>query len=73
MNTFVRKWIREKEQKKKIKKKNAFYKAWPKLQTYRINPKYWDGQVWANSVDQAQTPRSATERGVWAGYTLFCH
>ena len=31
--------------------KNKFYE-------YRNNPKYWDRQVWANSLDPDQTPQN---------------
>ena len=35
---------------------------------YRNDPKFSDGQVWANSADPDQTaPRGA----VWSGSTLF--
>ena len=50
---------REREREREGNIKFAFYNAWPKLQTYRSDPKYWDRQAWANCVDLDQTPQNA--------------
>ena len=48
--------------KKKKKKKK---KKWS-LMTYRIYPKYFDRQIWANLVDSDQMPwKMACDRGFY--------
>ena len=38
-------------------------------QQYRNDPKYWDRQAWANSVDPDQMPQNVASDQVY----IFCH
>ena len=49
----------EKQKKTKIQAMDIIKYGWPKLQTYRYDPKYWDWQAYAHSVEPDHTPQNA--------------